>query len=75
MNRLVLVFCCLMPLIASGVLAQDTKDTLTYERIKAYLDSVPAIDTHDHLWPFESLPGWVETDHGRGMNLASLVEK
>jgi predicted TIM-barrel fold metal-dependent hydrolase len=44
----------------------------TYRRIKAHLDSVPAIDTHDHLWPFDKLPGFVETDHGRGMNLAGL---
>ncbi len=34
--------------------------------------SVPAIDTHDHLWPFEILPGYVETDQGHGLNLASL---
>src|SRR5207253_1569439 len=32
----------------------------------------PAIDTHDHLFPFEKLPGYVETDRGRGMNLAGL---
>jgi hypothetical protein len=36
------------------------------------LDAVAAIDTHDHLWPFDRLPGYVETEHGRGMNLASL---
>jgi hypothetical protein len=53
-------------------LAQDTKDTLTYTRMKSYLDSVPAIDTHDHLWPFDRLPGVVATEHGRGMNLAGL---
>ncbi len=41
-------------------------------RIKAALDAVPAIDTHDHLWPFDRLPGLVETDRGRGMNLSSL---
>ena len=44
----------------------------TYRRIKSSLDSVPAIDTHDHLWPFDQLPGYVETDRGRGMNLAGL---
>lgn len=44
----------------------------TYRRIKAQLDAVPAIDTHDHLPPFNRLPGFVETEHGRGMNLASL---
>ena len=50
----------------------DTKQTATYKRIKAQLDAVPAIDTHDHLWPFETLPGYVETERGRGMNLSSL---
>jgi predicted TIM-barrel fold metal-dependent hydrolase len=44
----------------------------TYRRLKAYLDAVPAIDTHDHLWPFDKLPGINETERGRGMNLASL---
>lgn len=43
-----------------------------YERMKAALDAVPAIDTHDHLWPFERLPGYEETDRGRGMTLAGL---
>src|SRR5207244_1347933 len=52
--------------------AQDTRHTPTYEHIKAALDAVPAIDTHDHLWPFDRLPGFVETEHGRGMNLAGL---
>src|SRR5438067_5553243 len=50
----------------------NTRATATYRRIKAHLDSVPAIDTHDHLWPFDKLPGYVETEHGRGMNLAGL---
>ncbi len=43
-----------------------------YERMKSALDAVPAIDTHDHLWPFERLPGYEETDRGRGMTLAGL---
>src|SRR5437764_722164 len=34
--------------------------------------AVPAIDTHDHLWPFERLPGLMETDRGRGMTLFGL---
>ncbi|MFL5241108.1 MAG: hypothetical protein ACJ8FY_03290 [Gemmataceae bacterium] len=49
-----------------------TRETDTYRRIKKYLDSVPAIDTHDHLFPFDKLPGYVETEHGKGMNLYSL---
>lgn len=49
-----------------------TRETATYKRIKTAVDAVPAIDTHDHLWPFDILPGYVETDRGRGMTLASL---
>jgi hypothetical protein len=52
--------------------AQGTRDTTSYRRLKAHLDAIPAIDTHDHLWPFDRLPGYVETEHGRGMNLAGL---
>jgi predicted TIM-barrel fold metal-dependent hydrolase len=47
-------------------------DDATYRRLKGQLDAVPAIDTHDHLPPFKQLPGYVETEHGRGMNLAGL---
>ncbi len=58
--------------LAPVLFAQGTRETTTYRRIKAALDAVPAIDTHDHLWPFDKLPGYVETEHGRGMNLAGL---
>src|SRR5437867_4502048 len=58
--------------LSAPLSAQDTRQTVTYKKVKAYLDQVPAIDTHDHLWPFERLPGYVETDRGRGMNLSSL---
>ena len=34
--------------------------------MKVYLDSIPAIDTHDHLWPFEKLPGYEMTENGSG---------
>jgi hypothetical protein len=44
----------------------------TCQRLLSHLRSVPAIDTHDHLWPFEKLPGFVETERGKGMNLAGL---
>jgi hypothetical protein len=54
------------------VYAQTTRSTETYKRIKAALDKVPAIDTHDHLWPFEKLPGLRVTPEGKGMNLASI---
>src|SRR5262245_1163552 len=63
---------CLLCLLASSVSAQATRESPTYKRIKAQLDAVPAIDTHDHLWPFDKLPGYLETENGKGMNLASL---
>ncbi|MCI0685389.1 MAG: amidohydrolase [Gemmataceae bacterium] len=59
----------LMPALAP---AQSTLITPTFQKIKTYLDAVPAIDTHDHLWPFDKLPGYVETAEGKGMNLAGL---
>jgi uncharacterized protein len=52
--------------------AQNTQGTPTFRKLKTYLDSVAAIDTHDHLWPFNQLPGYVETAEGKGMNLAGL---
>jgi hypothetical protein len=57
---------------AVPAVAQGTRDSTTYRRIKAALDAIPAIDTHDHIWPFDRLPGYVETEQGRGMNLAGL---
>src|SRR5262245_1586214 len=56
---------------AAAADAQPEKNP-TYMRMKAHLDAVPAIDTHDHLWPFDKLPGYVETESGKGMNLAGL---
>ena len=58
----------LAPLIAR---AEPTKNP-TYVRLKSHLNAVPAIDTHDHLWPFDQLPGLIETDSGRGMTLFGL---
>jgi hypothetical protein len=72
-RKLFAVVCSLWLLhCPAGVRAGGTRDTATYRRIRAVLDAVPAIDTHDHLWPFAKLPGFVETEHGRGMNLAGL---
>lgn len=58
--------------ITTSAFGQETPSTVTYRRLKTALDAVPAIDTHDHLWPFDRLPGLVETEHGKGMNLAGL---
>jgi hypothetical protein len=41
----------------------------TYLRIKAYLDAIRSIDSHEHLRPFDDLPCLVETEWGRGANL------
>jgi uncharacterized protein len=56
----------------SAAWGQGTRDTTTYRRLKTALNHVAAIDTHDHLWPFGRLPGYVETARGKGMNLAGL---
>src|SRR5579859_5147204 len=61
--------CLLLPAIVSAELANNTA---TYKRLKSHIDSIAAIDTHDHLWPFDKLPGYVETENGRGMNLAGI---
>lgn len=59
-----------LPAVAPGqVKSQDT----LYRQIKAYLDSIPAIDTHDHLRPFDRLQGYVQTERGLGMNLFGLI--
>lgn len=52
--------------------APDVRNAPVYLRVKASLDAVPAIDTHDHLFPFDKIPGWTETDRGRGMTLHSI---
>ncbi len=57
---------------ATQGLGQSIVGSDTYRRIKAGIDAVPAIDTHDHLWPFERLPGLMVTDRGRGMTLFGL---
>jgi predicted TIM-barrel fold metal-dependent hydrolase len=71
-QRLFFGAACSCFFLPTSLFAQGTRDTATYKKLKAQLDAVPAIDTHDHLFPFEKLPGLVETNHGRGMNLASL---
>lgn len=48
------------------------RENPVWKRIRSYLQAVPAIDTHNHLPPFDQLPGYLETEWGRGMNLASI---
>lgn len=63
----------LLPFLLSPTArAQNTRATETYRQMKAYLDSVPAIDTHSHVLPFDQLTGLAETKRGPGMNLAAL---
>ncbi len=50
----------------------DVKKTDTFRRIKASIDSVRAVDTHDHLKPFPIIQGTVQTDQGVGMTLYSM---
>ena len=58
--------------IASSTKADDIKQTDVYARIKASIDRVRAIDSHDHLRSFDAIPERVETPDGRGMTLYSL---
>jgi hypothetical protein len=50
----------------------DARSSPSYLRFKHQLDAVAAIDTHDHLFPFDRLPSINETKQGRGVNLAGL---
>jgi len=63
----VLLLCCI-----SVAGANDLKVTDTYKRIRTAIDAVPAIDTHDHLHPFDQIVERDLTDQGRGMTLHSL---
>ncbi len=57
---------------STSVRADDVKTTDLYARIKASIDSVRAIDTHDHLRAFNEIPCRVKTPQGTGMTLYSL---
>jgi predicted TIM-barrel fold metal-dependent hydrolase len=59
-------------LLISAVLAEDIKQTPLYGRLKSHLDAVPAIDTHDHPMPFESMRAPDQTENGAGMTLHAL---
>lgn len=58
--------------LAGAALGGEAGESPTYRRIREIIDAIPAIDTHDHLWPFDRLPGLMETDRGRGMTLYGL---
>jgi predicted TIM-barrel fold metal-dependent hydrolase len=65
---------CLPPMLFQPVRScgADIKQTPHYARIKSAIDAVPAIDTHDHLRPFDQLPNKDETDRGTGITLHSI---
>ncbi|MEK7996153.1 MAG: amidohydrolase family protein, partial [Planctomycetota bacterium] len=46
--------------------------TDVYGRIKASIDAVPAIDTHDHLMPFQQIGPRDRTERGEGITLRSI---
>jgi len=64
-----ILIACVLCFLAAPVIAQiqATRQTDIYKRFKAYLDSIPAIDTHDHLVPFDRLTE-------KGMNLWAVYE-
>lgn len=57
---------------ASPAQKPATCDRPTYARIKAHLDRVPSINTHEHIQPFSEIPGRVRTERGIGINLFSV---
>src|SRR5262245_62861271 len=72
-NRLTAVSSVAITLwLVTPLAAEDIKRTDIYRRIRAALDAVRAIDTHDHLRPFDEIPNRDLTDHGRGMTLHSI---
>src|SRR6188474_1047370 len=72
-HRVVPIAAVLGGLLATPSLAvAPPANNPTYARVKKHLDGIAAIDTHDHLWPFDRLPGYVMTENGKGMNLAGL---
>lgn len=71
-HRLIAVVTLACAVVSTSALAQNTRETATYRKIRAYLDSVPAIDTHDHLLPFDKLTNMTQTARGKGMNLAAI---
>ena len=61
-----------LSVLVSMVSAEDVKGTDVYARIKAGIDAVSAINTHDHLMPFEKIRHRDRTDRGEGITLRSI---
>src|SRR5262245_58243714 len=62
----------LLVAIVPSLAAEDIKRSDLYRRIRTQLDAVPAIDTHDHLRPFDEIPFRDVTDVGKGMTLRGI---
>ena len=63
-------------LVSLALLAPASTEEITqtpvYARIKAAIDRVPAIDTHEHLRAYDRLPTRVSTPGGAAMTLYSI---
>jgi predicted TIM-barrel fold metal-dependent hydrolase len=70
--RLCCLLGCLLGAPIRATAAEPTRTTPTYLRIKAALDAVPAIDTHDHLWAFSQLATGPDAKGEGAMNLYTL---
>ena len=63
-----------MGIFPSTLSADDVKKTEVYARTKAKIDAVSAINTHDHLMPFDKTGPREETDRGKTIILRSIWE-
>lgn len=57
---------------AEDTASSDVKTTAVFLSMKAALDKVSAIDTHEHLRAFQEMPNRVSTPLGQGMTLYSI---
>ncbi len=72
MPRLTLFALLFLIVFPSPAQTLATRDRPTYSRIKAHLDRIPSIDTHEHIQPFSEIPGRIRTERGIGVNLFSV---
>ena len=66
------LLCAAVMLLTPALIEAERADLNVYLRLKAKLDKIRAIDTHDHLRAFNKIPDRVETPEGRGINLYSI---
>ncbi len=72
-----IITCCLIlqgALNVCPVRADDVKDSATYARIKASIDAVSAIDTHEHLSPFDLLHKQLGVGPDKDLTLWSIFQ-